>query len=393
LSEVIVSGYGIVTSLGIGVQSNEERLLSQSAGLTRAKQLQSNYSESHYFGEVDHSLEVLLDLIKTPIIKANCHRTNALSLIALEEAIASAGLDQNQIENAAFINASTVGGMCQDKDLYYIVNGGEDTAHIHANTFSSGACTEYITKHIGFSSFVDTINTACSSSANAIALGFQLIKLGKFDTVVVGGVDSLTKYSVNGFNSLNLLSNEKCQPFDKNRDGINLGEAAGYLVLQKEDVAKTRHASISGFGNSNDAHHSTSISDESFGPNLAIEGALNTAHLKSTDIDYINAHGTATENNDLSESTAIQQQFGKDAIFSSTKPYTGHTLAAAGAIEAIFSILSIKNQTAWGNLNFNSKDSNIDISPITENTPRSIQHVLSNSFGFGGNCTSLIISK
>lgn len=393
MSEVIVSGYGIVTSLGIGVQANEEKLLSHTPGLTHAKQLQSNYSKSLYFGEVDQSLDALVHLIKAPIIKSTCHRTNALCLIALEEAIASAQLNKNQIENAAFINASTVGGMCQDKDLYYIVNGGEDTDQIHASTFSSGACTEYITRQIGFSSFVDTINTACSSSANAIALGFQLIKLGKFDTVVVGGVDSLTKYSVNGFNSLNLLSDKKCQPFDESRDGINLGEAAGYLVLQKDSVAKTRHASVSGFGNSNDAHHSTSISDEAFGPNLAIEGALSTAQLKSKDVDYINAHGTATENNDLSEAAAIYQQFGEEAVFSSTKPYTGHTLAAAGAIEAIFSILSIKNQMAWGNLNFNSKDAGVQIAPITENVSFEINHVLSNSFGFGGNCTSLIISK
>ena len=393
MGDVIVSGYGIVSSLGIGVESNEKALLLQEGGLCHAKQLESNYSDLLYFGEVSHSLDGLIDLIKSPINKPTCHRTNALSLIALEEAIASANLSEDQVRNAAFISASTVGGMCQEKDLYHIVSGGENTDGIHVNSFSSGACTEYVAKHIGFTRYVDTINTACSSSANAIALGYQLIKLNKFDTVIVGGVDSLTKYSINGFNSLNLLSKGKCAPFDSNRDGINLGEAAGYLVLQKEDPSVERKASISGFGNSNDAHHSTSISDEAFGPNLAIEGALKTSNLAADQIDYINAHGTATENNDTSESTAIFDQFGKDAVFSSTKPFTGHTLAAAGVIEAIFSIFSIKNQVAWGNLSFNQKDEASQVTPITENTTLPIEHVLSNSFGFGGNCTSLIISK
>lgn len=393
MSGVVVAGYGIVSSLGVGKEENFRKLQNQESGLIHAEELNSLYSGKLFFGEVPHSTVELRDMIALDFDKTSCHRTNALSMVALQEAINMAGITSKEISNAAFISASTVGGMCQDKELYYIVSGGEDVSQIHVDSFSSGACTEYVAKKYGFNKYIDTINTACSSSANSIAMGYQMIALGKFDTVVVGGVDSLTKYSVNGFNSLNLLSPEMCKPFDKNREGINLGEGAAYLILQNEEKAKHSFGRVLGFGNSNDAHHSTSISDEAYGPNLAIERALASSQLKPSDIDYINAHGTATENNDLSEGRAIVNQFGKEMDVSSTKSYTGHTLAAAGSIEAVFSLLSIEHQTAWANLNFSELDEEIGFAPITQNKQKEIKNVLSNSFGFGGNCTSLILSK
>lgn len=393
MSEVVVAGYGIVSSLGVGKEENLEKLQNQESGLVHAKELNSLYSEKLFFGEVPHSLEELRSMIELDFDKESCHRTNALSMLALEEAFRMADITTDDISQAAFISASTVGGMCQDKELYYIVSGGEDVSQIHVDSFSSGACTEYVARKYGFNKYIDTINTACSSSANSIAMGYQLILLGKFDTVVVGGVDSLTKYSVNGFNSLNLLSPDKCKPFDKNREGINLGEGAAYLILQRADIAKNNFGKVSGFGNSNDAHHSTSISDESYGPNLAIERALASSELSASDIDYINAHGTATENNDVSEGRAILKQFGGVIDVSSTKSFTGHTLAAAGSVEAVFSLLSIEHQMAWANLNYDSLDEEIGFEPLKQNKQKSINHVLSNSFGFGGNCTSLILSK
>ena len=175
MSEVVVSGYGIVSSLGIGVQANESMLLKGQTGLKNAVELDSNYSSKLKFGEVPFSLPQLRDKIKLSFDKNSCHRTNALAILAVEEAVEMSGLSLQELKNAAFISASTVGGMCQDKELYYIVSGGEDTSQIHVDSFSSGACTEFVAKKFGFNGFINTINTACSSSANSIAMGYQMI--------------------------------------------------------------------------------------------------------------------------------------------------------------------------------------------------------------------------
>jgi 3-oxoacyl-(acyl-carrier-protein) synthase len=225
-----------------------------------------------------------------------------------------------------------------------------------------------------------------------------MIKSGQLDRVVVGGSDCLSKFTINGFKSLMILSESACRPFDANRTGLNLGEAAAFLVLENEDIAKREQkkilARVSGYANANDAFHQTASSENGDGAALAMTGALESAGLRSTDIDYINAHGTATANNDLSESKAILRVFGKEVPYlSSTKAFTGHTLAAAAAVEAVYSILALQEQTIWPNLNFSEVIQETGIEPVTNVLHTSIEHVLSNSFGFGGNCSTLIFSK
>jgi len=229
--------------------------------------------------------------------------------------------------------------------------------------------------------------------------GARLIKLGILDRVIAGGVDSLSKFTLNGFNTLMILDREHCRPFDETRSGLNLGEGAGYVVLEADDIiekeGKTAICELKGYANANDAFHQTASSPTGEGAFLAMTKALKLSGLNKDDISYINVHGTGTGNNDLSEGIAMKRVFGENIPpFSSTKGYTGHTLGAAGSIETIFGALAIKHNTIFPNLNFVNTIEEIGIRPETDIiTNREIKNVLSNSFGFGGNNSTLIISK
>ncbi len=251
---------------------------------------------------------------------------------------------------------------------------------------------------LGLTGFVSTVSTACSSSANSIMLAARMIRQGMLDVAVAGGVDALSTFTLNGFNTLMILDREPCRPFDQHRAGLNLGEGAGYVVLfsEKALAATGAHAwcRLSGWHNATDAYHQTASSPEGKGSFMAMTGALKIAGLQPDAIDYINVHGTGTPNNDQSEGTALRRVFG-DACpaFSSTKAFTGHTLGASGGIEAVLSALSIRYGLIYPNLRFSTPIEGLDLAPETRfRRGENIRHVLSNSFGFGGNCSSLVFS-
>ena len=207
---------------------------------------------------------------------------------------------------------------------------------------------------------------------------------------------TVDEHFVNGFGSLLILDKTPCRPFDASRAGLNLGEGAGYLVLQSEKTSyRKTYCTLAGYANANDAFHQTASSSDGNGAYLAMKGALEKAGLSPDSIDYINAHGTGTPNNDASESAAIQRLFGnRIPPFSSTKAFTGHTLGAAGGVEAVFSVLALHHGILYPNLNFNQPIAETGLIPVTEyQTGVSIRSVLSNSFGFGGNNTSLLFRK
>jgi len=226
--------------------------------------------------------------------------------------------------------------------------------------------------------------------------GARMVRAGMLDRVIAGGADALSFFTLNGFNTLMIYDREYCKPFDEHRNGLNLGEGAAYLVLEAEDRIGQRMplCELRGYGNSTDAHHQTALSPEGTGPRLAMQLALECSGLKPEDISYINVHGTATLNNDLSEGMGMMNLFGESIpSFSSTKPFTGHLLGASGAVEAVFSILGIQRDIVWPNLNFNTPIKGLGFSPALHAIHGSgIRHVLSNSFGFGGNNTSLVFS-
>ena len=395
MQKIFITGMGAISSIGSTVDEHLNALRSGKCGIQKARFFQSRYAENLVFGEVPFSDNQLKE-INNLTSQKEFTRTTVLAVNAFKEAIHNAGISTELLKSdrTAFISSSTVGGMCYTDELYSDANLKAVPSN-YVRSYEGSDHTLRITKMFEIGGIIDTINTACSSSANAIYLGARLIQTGRADRVIVGGADSIAKYTVNGFNSLMILSDEACKPFDENRTGLSLGEGAAYLVLESEVSAcnKTKIAELTGFGNSNDAHHPSTTSEDAIGPILSMERALEMTGIKPDLIDYINAHGTGTENNDITETVALNTVFQKVPPYNSTKSYTGHTLAAAGSLEAILSLLSLKNNELYPSLRCEEPIKTHLSKPISEFEKKELKNVMSNSFGFGGNCTSLIFSK
>ncbi len=397
MKKVFVTGSGIISALGRGVEENRQKLRNSITGIGKARLFKSKHTENRLFGEVPFSDQHLRELAGLTG-DSGLSRTDLLAILAFEDSVKQAQLttDELQSQRTALITAGTVGGMCHTDALFSDATSVDHPPSPYIETYAAGAHMLELVKRSGIKGYTATINTACSSSANAIMLGARLIKAGKADRVVAGGVDSLGKFTVNGFNSLGILSAGQCRPFDEARDGLNLGEGAAYLVLESEEAAagKDVFAEIKGFGNSNDAFHPSAISEDAVGPVLAMQKALKSAALDPSAIDFINAHGTGTENNDQTELKAFTTVFDKVPPFVSTKCYTGHTLGAAGAVEAVFSILALRYGEHYAALGVRTPVSPFGLFPVREYAcPGRVNNVMSNSFGFAGNCTSLIFGK
>ena len=393
---VAVTGMGIISSIGNTVEENFQSLITASHGIATVKSIATKHKDEIKVGEIKISNNEFIKQLKLSESN-NYSRTALLAEVAVLEAIKDSNIKDINTYKTGLISATSVAGMDMTEKYYHsIFDSVEQQKYVTSHP--AGDSTTKIAEKLGINGLVTTISTACSSGANAIMLGTRLIKAGKLDRVVVGGSDCLSKFTINGFKTLMILSETNCKPFDKNRTGLNLGEAAAFLVLESEELAlkesKKIHGYVSGYANANDAYHQTASSDTGDGATLTMEKALKVANLIPQQIDYINAHGTATQNNDSSESKAIRRVFGEEVPnLSSTKAFTGHTLAAAGAIEAVYSLLALKHNILFPNLNFESPIDESMIVPVTEVKNAELNHVLSNSFGFGGNCTTLIFSK
>lgn len=393
-NRVHITGMGIISAIGDNVEATLTSLTDCKSGIGKINYLNTQHKNDFVAGEVKHSNEALLKIAGS----GNYNRTTLLALIAAKEALQHSGIKNTKEARTGFISSTTVAGMCHSELVYKDFFDGKTNENFIDSHFS-GVSTNEIADILGIEDYVTTISTACSSAANAIMLGARLIKNNVLDRVVVGGVDALSKFTLNGFNTLMILDTEWCKPFDDQRKGLNLGEGAAYLVLESEEQVnkfnKKSLALLSGYGNANDAYHQTASSPEGHGAFLAMKKALAVADLPAGKIDYINAHGTGTPNNDSSEGLAMQSVFeGKVPKFSSTKAFTGHTLAAAAAIEAVISILSIQHKTIFPCLNLSTQMQDLSISPVSELQKNvDMSHVMSNSFGFGGNCSTLIFSK
>lgn len=397
--KVYVTGIGIISSIGNGVPENYNALINKNYGIRQAELFKADLSSNFLFGEVNLSNEALISL--NSLNKEHySSRTALLGVTAAIEAIQNAQLSNSDLRYAGVVSGTSVGGMDVTEKCYkdYIRGMDVDIRRSFA-AHDCGFSTEFIADCLGIKGYLSTVSTACSSSANSIAHASQLIKSGKLKIAVAGGADALSNFTFSGFNSLLILDPDHCKPFDETRKGLNLGEGAAYLVLESEDSMLKRKvrplAEFTGFGNTSDAYHQTASSPDGIGATLAMSNALKNAGLEPSDISYINAHGTGTQNNDLSESVALKNIFGDQLPhYSSTKAYTGHTLGAAGAIEAVFCVLAIREDTTLANQNISKSMEILDRPPVQNCIRNSgIKHVLSNSFGFGGNCTALIFSK
>ena len=396
---VFVTGFGIITSIGKNAEENFRSLLNRSHGFGPIEILDTVHRNSISACEIKLTEEELCSLAGVKQHEGFT-RTSLLGLIALNEAIQSANLSREEIKNSGLVSATTTGGIREFETYFDELMDAEKHGDFvrFTDTATSGEHCERMADHVGIRKYLGTISTACSSSANSIMHGAQLIRNNKLERVICGGAEALSKFTLNGFNTLMILDNGHCRPFDAARNGLNIGEGAAYLVLESESAlltsGKKPMAEVKGYGNANDAFHQTASSPDGAGAYLAMKMALNSAGIEPQDVDYINAHGTATENNDLSEGLGIKRLFGESIpLFSSTKPYTGHTLAAAGSVEAVFSLLTLQNGMIWPNLNYRNIMPDLRIEPVVQLEERSkLRNVLSNSFGFGGNTSSLLLA-
>lgn len=395
MSKLVVTGMGIISGLGIGKDKTLEALLAEKSSVGKIKYLQTTHTDIPV-SEVPMSDEEMKSFLNIPQ-KQLVTRTPLMAIVAAKEAIEQAKLQEKKPKRIAFINGTTVGGMEKSEQFYIDFLENENHKEYIA-AHDCGAGTDDVADYFGIFDMTSTISTACSSAINALILGANLIKTGKVDAAVVGGTEGLSKFHLNGFNTLMILDRETCKPFSQNHVGLNLGEGAAYLVLEKTKDAENRGVKplceLSGYANFCDAFHQTATSPNGQGPFLAMQGALADAHLQPTDIDFISAHGTGTGNNDTTEGIAITRVFGENVPdFSSTKAFTGHTTSAAGSVESVISILALQHNFIPANLNFSAKMEDVNVVPVTKTKHKELNHVMNNSFGFGGNDSSCIFSK
>ena len=394
---IAITGIGLISAIGRDCAETLDSLLAERSGIGRMRHLGSVHADLPV-GEVPYSDAQLRQM--AGIGDEPMPRTALLGILAAREALQMAGITPSSFHLSpfAFISGTTVGGM--DLTEQHWRDYAEGRAIENIRLHEAGETTNVIAAHLfpvtdNQSPFTITPSTACSSALNAIMLGADMLRTGQAKWVLAGGAESLSKFHMNGFNTLMILDHEPCRPFDAHRNGLNLGEGAGYLVLESEEEAVRRGVRImgyiGGYANTCDAFHQTASSENGEGAFRAMQGALCMSGLQPFDIDYINAHGTATPNNDLSESAALVRLFG-DAMpaVSSTKAFTGHTTSASGGIEAAICVLAMQQGFVPANLRWSETAEGL-IRPAAHTLYKPLHHVVCNAFGFGGNESSLVL--
>lgn len=398
---IAITGEGIVSAIGLNKQEVLQALQEGRTGIGEMKYLQSIHHELPV-GEVDLSNEQMKKMLGIPS-EQMMSRTSLLGMLAIDQALKEAYVDVASLRarkadgkplRIVLVSGTTVGGMDITELCFDQLEKQKSVEFLQHH--DCGNSTRLMADHFGIFDEVTTLSTACSSAANAIMLGARLLKAGEADLVVAGGTEALSRFHLNGFNSLMILDHESCRPFDTTRAGLNLGEGAAFLVLESEEMAQQRkitpHAYLTGYGNACDAFHQTASSENGEGAYLAMTEALAMAHLSAKDIQYVNAHGTGTPNNDQSESVSLKRVFGDEMpMVSSTKSFTGHTTSASGSIETVICILAMQHHFVPANLGWKNPMEN-GILPTMGAQNLDLENVLCNSFGFGGNDSSLVIS-
>ena len=398
---IAITGEGIVSAIGLNKQEVLQALQEGRTGIGEMKYLQSIHHELPV-GEVDLSNEQMKKMLGIPS-EQMMSRTSLMGMLAIDQALKEAHVDIANLKSRkldgkplriVLVSGTTVGGMDITELCFDQLENQTNVEFLQHH--DCGNCTQLMADHFGIFDEVTTLSTACSSAANAIMFGARLLKAGETDLVVAGGTEALSRFHLNGFNSLMILDHEQCRPFDATRAGLNLREGAAFLVLESEEMAQQRkitpHAYLTGYGNACDAFHQTASSENGEGAYLAMTEALAMAQLSAKDIQYVNAHGTGTPNNDQSESVSLKRVFGDEMpMVSSTKSFTGHTTSASGSIETVICILAMQHHFVPANLGWKNPMEN-GILPTMGAQNVDLENVLCNSLGFGGNDSSLVIS-
>jgi len=387
--EIAITGMGIICAIGNDKQAVLTALQNKQSGIGQMMYLQSVHTDIPV-GEIKLSTEEMKQRLgiagDEPV-----SRTSVMGAIAVREALEQAGIKDVSGKRVALISGTTVGVMDVTEQLFEKTGTDPELLGM-PYSHQCGRSTEEIALYSGLQDArCCTICTACSSALNAIMLGSEMLKNDEIDLVVAGGSEPLSKLHLNGFNTLMILDRERCRPFDETRAGLNLGEGAAFVVLQKD--APTGMAYVRGYANRCDAFHQTATSKNGEGAFQAMTEALRMAGLQPQDIKYINAHGTGTPDNDASESAAFKRVFGENLPdMSSTKSYTGHTTSAAGSVETVICLLAMEHDFVPASLGWQHPMPD-GVIPSPGRTGVKLDYVMCNSFGFGGNDSSLILSK
>ena len=399
---VVVSGLGAVCAIGKNKEEYWKNLIEGKCGISKIDLFDTKEHRTQTGAQVkDFHPEKYIPSKKLKRMS----RTDRLGIIAAQEAIGDSEIDleKEDRERIGVLLGAGAGGMFEAEEYHraLLTKGRRKPRPSLLISHPPCVTTDYIAKEFGLRGPRSTIVTACSSSATSIGHAADLIKDEKALVMITGGSDALCQLTYSGFNSMRVVDKNICRPFDKNRTGLSLGESAGILVLEELEHAKNRGAEIYceflGYALSGDAHHMTAPHPEARGAIQAIREALKDAKIKPKDVDYINAHGTATPFNDEIETLAIKEVFEERAYqipVSSTKSMVGHCLGAAGAIEAVATALAIKNNMTPPTANYETKDPQCDLDYVPGKArKKEIKVALSNSFAFGGNNTVLVFGK
>lgn len=391
--DVAVTGLGVLCAIGNDSQSVLSALRRGDTGVGRMRYLRSSHTELPV-GEVKMSDEELMSLLGMKRDRP-VSRTVLMGAVAVRQAMHDSGLTASDLRGrrVALLSGTTVGGMDVTERLFPLMET-DDAALQYLLRHDCGSSTEEIATLCGLDDCqVCTVSTACSAAMNAIIVGCEMLRNDEADVVIAGGTEALSRFHLNGFNTLKILDHEVCRPFDRQRAGLNLGEGAAFLVLERSSGDGRAKAFVGGYGNRCDAFHQTASSDDGQGAYLAMTDALSSAGLRPEDIHYVNAHGTGTPNNDASESVALRRVFGEEMPpVSSTKSLTGHTTSASGAIEAVISILAMRHDLIPRNARWQEGD-DACITPTAGAEGVKIDNVLCNAFAFGGNDSALVLCR
>ena len=391
MSPICLSAYSLTTCLGRGLDATRDALAHGGSGLTRCEFETVNLDT--WIGEVPG---VNAQVLPPALAQYDC-RNNRLAQMGLEAdgfadavhtAIARYGADRVGV----FLGTSTA-GILQTELAYRrrdpVTGALPDDFH-YRGTHNVFSLAEFTRDYFGLQGMAMTLSTACSSSAKVFAAATRQLVLGTIDAAVVGGVDSLCLTTLYGFSSLQLTSTQPCRPYDATRNGLSIGEGAAFALLERCDKPSPGTVQLEGVGESSDAYHMSAPHPTGLGARMSMEAALRSAGLRATDIDYVNLHGTATPANDAAEGLAVSGVFGLGAPCNSTKGATGHTLGAAGAIEALMCALALTDGRLPGSPGTQSLDPAIAVNYLLHGRTARVRHVLTNSFGFGGSNCSLV---
>ena len=394
MQPLVLSNLTVSSSLGIGLAATFDALAAQRSGL--APCTFETAQVDTWAGQVD-------DRNLVPVTGELAHfdcRNNRLAQLALQQddfetAVAAARNRYGAHRIGVFLGTSTSG--IHSTELAY--RRRDQTGKLpddfhYAGTHNNFSVARFVQARLQLRGPASVVSTACSSSAKVFGTAARMISAGVCDAVVVGGADSLCLTTLYGFGSLELLARGPCRPFDVHREGISIGEGAGFVLLERADpIPADKPVLLLGVGESSDGHHMSTPHPEGAGARAAMEGALRSAGVTPNDIDYINLHGTATRSNDAAEDKAVFNLFGDTVACSSTKGSSGHLLGACGVLEAAICAIALREEFLPGSTNTQELDPTIRVRYLLANEQRAARRIMSNSFGFGGSNCSLILGR